>query len=112
MEAADRHGKAALQELAGEIHGVRELVGLDADQADQALAAAALDLGHQPFREHARIGLVDRPDDDVDVGAEHLTCLTVLAEPMEGGQGVRWNVRAKPGDRIAVIIVMSRLDQK
>jgi len=45
-------------------------------------------------------------------GADPLTCLTVLAEPMEGGQGVRWNVRAKPGDRIAVIIVMSRLDQK
>ena len=40
MEAAHRDREAGRQELAGEVDGVRELVGLHADQADQALAAA------------------------------------------------------------------------
>ena len=40
MEAAHGHRQAGLEEVAGEIDGVRELVGLDADQADQGLAAA------------------------------------------------------------------------
>ena len=46
MEAAHRHRQAGLEELAGKIDGARELVGLHADQADQRLAAAALDVGH------------------------------------------------------------------
>ena len=35
-----RHRQAGLEELAREVDGARELVGLDADQADQSLAAA------------------------------------------------------------------------
>ncbi len=40
VEAAQRHRQARLDELAREVDGARELVGLHADQADQRLAAA------------------------------------------------------------------------
>ena len=40
MEAAHGDRQAGLEEVAGQVDGVRKLVGLDADQADQRLAAA------------------------------------------------------------------------
>ena len=93
VEATDRHRQASqLQELAGEVDGVRELVGLDADEADQAHAAAALDLGQKPVGADTGIGLVDRVDDDVDVGSQHVAGLAVLTESIEGGQGIGGNV--------------------
>ena len=111
MEAAQRHRIAALEELARKIDGAGKLVGLHADQADQCLAAGALDLRHQALRADARVGLVDRPDDDLDVGAQHLAALAVLAQAIERGQGVRRNVRPQPRDWIAVVVIMRRLDQ-
>ncbi len=111
VEPADRHREAALQELAGEVDGVRELVGLDAHEADEALAAAALDLGHEVVGTDARIGLVDRMDDDVDVRTQHFPPTAILAEAVERSQSIGRDMRPEPRDRIAVIIVMSRLDQ-
>ena len=112
VEAADRHRQATqLQELAGEVDRVRELVGLDADQADESLAAAAFDLGQKPVGTDAGIGLVDRVDDDVDVGAQNFARAAILAQPVERGEGIGRNVRPQPSDRIAIIVVMSRLDQ-
>ena len=40
MEAADRDRHAGRAERAGQVHGARELVRLDADQRDQRLAPA------------------------------------------------------------------------
>ena len=111
MEAAHRHRQAGRQELAGEIDGVRELVGLDAHQADQALAAAALEIGDDPVGADPDIGLVERLDDDIDVRPKNLTLPAILTQPIEGGQGVGRDVRLQPGDRIAIVVVMSRLDQ-
>ena len=111
MEAAQRHRQAGLDELAGEIDGARELVGLDADQADQRLAAAAPDVGHDAVRPDADIGLVERLDDDIDVGPQDLASPAILAQAVERGQGVRRDVRLQPRDRVAVIVVMRRLDQ-
>jgi hypothetical protein len=92
MEAADGHREAALQELAGQIDRVGILVGLDADQANQARAAAALDLGHQVVRADAGIGLVDRVDDDVHVRPQDLPRAAILTETIERGQRVRGDV--------------------
>ena len=111
MEAAHRHRQAGLEELAGEVDGARELVALHADQADQRLAAAALDVGDDAVGAHPRIGLVERLDEDVDVGPEHAALAAILAQAIERGQRIGRDVGAQPSDRIAVVVVVRRLDQ-
>ena len=60
---------------------------------------------------HPRIGLVERLDDDVDVGPKTLAAAAILAQAIERGQGIGRDVRPQPGDRIAVVVVVRRLDQ-
>ena len=88
MEAAHCHRQAGSQELAGKVDGVRELVGLDAHQADQALAAAALEIGSDLVGADPDVGLVERLDNDIDVWPQHLTLPAILPQPIEGSQGV------------------------
>ena len=111
MEAAHRHRQAGLEEVAGEVDRVGELVGLHADQADQRLAAAAADVSHDAVGPHPGIGFVERLDQDVDVGSQHLALLAVLAQAVEGSQRVGRNMGPQPSDRIAVVVVVRRLDQ-
>ena len=111
MEAAHRHRQAGLEELAGKIDGTRELVALHADQADQRLAAAALDVGHDEVGAHPRIGLVERLDLDVDVGPQDAAATAILTQAIEGSQRIRRDVGAQPSDRIAVVVVVRRLDE-
>ena len=111
MEAAQRHRQACLDELAGEIDGARELVALHADQADQRLAAAAPDVGDDAVRPDSDIGLVQRLDDDIDVRPQNLASPAILPQAVEGGQGIRRDMRLQPRDRVAVIVVMRRFDQ-
>ena len=111
MEAAHRHRQAGLEELAGEVDGARELVALHADQADQRLAAAAPDVGDDAVGADPRVGLVERLDDDVDVRPEDAAPAAILAQAIEGSQGIGRDMRAQPCDRIAVVVVMRRLDQ-
>ena len=92
VEAAHRHRQTRCNEVAGEVDGVRELVGLDADQADQGLAAAALDVGDDPIGPHARICLIVRPEDDIHIGSKDLPSPAVFAQPIERGQRVRRDV--------------------
>jgi hypothetical protein len=90
---------------------VGELVGLHAHQADQAASAGPLEVGDDAIRPHTGVGLVERLDNDVDVRTQHLPMAAVLAQAVEGGQRVGRDVRAQPGDRIAVVVVVRRLDQ-
>src|SRR5206468_8283215 len=59
----------------------------------------------------AGVGLVERLDEEVDPGAEDLASAAVLAEAIEGGERVRRNVGAEPSNRVAVVIVVRRLDE-
>ena len=52
------------------------------------LAAAALDVGHDEVGAHPRIGLVERFDLDVDVGPEDAAATAIVAQAIEGSQGV------------------------
>jgi hypothetical protein len=64
MEAAHRHRQAGCEELTGEIDGVRKLVGLDADQTDQAAPAAPLEVSDDAVGPDPDVGLVERLDDE------------------------------------------------
>ena len=107
MEAAHRHRQAGL-EVAGEVDGVRELVGLHADQADQRLAAGA-DVSHDAVGPHPDVGLVERLDEDVDVGPS-LALLAVIPSGRKGRPALdgMWD---RSRDRIAVVVVVRRLDE-
>src|SRR5581483_4355550 len=82
-----------------------------ADQADQALAAAAAHVAHDTVDANPRIGLVNRMDRYVDVRPQHLARAAVVTQPIQRGQRVRRDVRTQPRDGVAVVVVMRRLDQ-
>ena len=92
MEAAHGDRQAGLEEVTRQIDGVRKLVGLDADQADQGLPARPLDLGHDLVGPDPGIGLVERLDQDVDIRTQHLTLPAILAQTVEGGEGIGRNM--------------------
>ena len=80
MEAAQRHREAALEEGTRDVDGARELVGLHADQADERLAAGALDLRTSDVRgERACWSRRSGAYDDLDVGTQHFTTLAIRA---------------------------------
>src|SRR6267154_3340206 len=111
MEAAERHRQPGFDELTRQIDGAGKLIGLHADEADQGAAAGALDVGDDAVDADARVGLVDRPGDDVDIRSQHLALAAVFSQPVERSQGIGGNVRPQPSDRIAVVVVMRGLDQ-
>ena len=78
METADRNLNALVTKALGEIHRAGELVGLHADQADNAAPARACDLARNSFGAHARVGLVDGVDCDLDVLAEDAPRAAIL----------------------------------
>jgi len=102
---------SGVDELPGKVDRTRELVALHADQADQCPAAIPADVAHDAIHSYARIGLVERLDDDLDVGPQHLPAPAIVAQPIKGSQRVGRNMRPQPSDGIAGIVVMRRLDQ-
>jgi hypothetical protein len=84
---------------------------VDADQADQRLAAAATNIGDDALGPDAPAHFVVGPEHDVDVFAENSPSLGVGAEPVEHGERIGRNERADPGDRIPVLAIARRLDQ-
>ncbi|MGO8797769.1 MAG: hypothetical protein ACLQE9_19760 [Roseiarcus sp.] len=111
MEAA--HGDLHAEEAQppGEIHGVRELIRLHPDQADETPTAAFPDLARQPIRPDARIGFVKRMNFNLDGAAERMSRATILRKSMQHGERVGGNGGTRPLNDIAVIVVVRWLDQ-
>src|SRR5262249_34242567 len=59
----------------------------------------------------ARVGLVDRGDLDVDVGAKNLPRRGILREREDASERIGRNRRAQPLHHVAVVVVMRRLDK-
>ena len=95
----------------GDVQRARILVRLHADQADEAEIIVGAHLGDDAVDAHARIGLVDRRDFDVDVGPENFALRAVVDQAVDAGQRIRRHRRAEPADDITVVVVMRRLDQ-
>ena len=110
MEAADHHRQAGGAELAGEVERMVELVGLDSDQADQRAPAAPLQIPGDPRRHDMLVALVDRDQVEVDVRPEHLALRRVAGQPIQSGERIGGQDRPPPDDRIAVVVIMRRLD--
>ncbi len=111
MEAAEADLIARRAKLTRDIHGARKLVRLHPDDADQRPAAPALEVADDPAREHAAIGLVVGVDLDPDARAQNLALAGVLGQAVHAGERVGRQRRAEPLDRIAVVVVVGRLDE-
>ncbi len=110
MEATDANIYAGLAEDAGDIHGARVLIGLHTDQRYQAMS-----VGHffgDTFGPNARIGLVYKRDFYIDIVAEDAAVSAVKREVVQHCESVGWDGGTQPLDRIAVVVVMRRFDQK
>ncbi len=89
----------------------RILVGLHADQADETEIIVGAHFRDDAVDAHARIGLVDGDDVDLDIGTQDFALGAVVEQAVDAGQGVRRHRRAEPADDIAVVVVMRRLHQ-
>ena len=111
MKAADADRQPGLQERPRQIDRAGELVGLDADQPDQCASAGAADPPDDMIGPNPAVGLVIGVDADIDLGTEHPAPLHILCKAVQTGQRVRRDRRSEPLNRVAVIVVMRRLDQ-
>jgi hypothetical protein len=111
VEAADGDLDPGGAEAPRHVHGPRELVGLDPDHADDAVAAGAADALADALDRDQGVGLVVGADLDLHRLAQdaRLGCLHRL--PVEARQRVGGDPRLEPLDRVAVVVVVGWLDQ-
>ena len=110
VEAADADLQAGLQERAGKIDRARKLVGLHPHQPDQRLAALAADQLDDLVGADPPVGLVIGMQADFDVRPKRLALAHVFGKRIEAGQRIGRDRRADPLDRVALVVVMRRLD--
>ena len=110
VEAADADRQPGREERPREIDRARELVRLHADQADQRLAAGLPDHADDAVGPNAPVGLVIGVQADLDAFAQHAAPLRVLGEAVEAGERIGRDRRPDPLDRIAVVVIVRRLD--
>jgi hypothetical protein len=104
-------GNPAARKRPGEIDRARKLVRLHTDQPDQRPPPGFADRPDDSGRADALIGFIKGMEADADAGAEHLTPGGILCEPVQAGQRIRGYCGFDPADRIAVVVIMGRLDQ-
>lgn len=110
VKPADADGDAGVEKGAAQVNCTGELVGLDADHADQGLGAGIEDMFDQRRVIDGGIGFVQRDQFDGRIVSEHLSNLAVLGQPVDGGHGIRRDESLSPADRVAVVVVMGRTD--
>ena len=110
METADRDRQPGLEERLRQVDGARKLIGLNPHEADEALPALLADQADDLAWPHPAVGFVISVQAKLDIRPERLVSAQLLAQAVEAGERVRGNGGANPLNRIAVIIVMRRLD--
>ena len=111
METADDDRDAGGAQRLGDMQRARILIGLHADQADETEIIVGPHLRDDAVDAHARIGLVDGDDVDIDIGTENSALRAVVDQAIDAGERIRRHRRAEPADDIAVVVVMRRLHQ-
>jgi hypothetical protein len=107
VKTTERDFDVAIEELAREIERARELIRLHADEHHEP-RARVLDQLRELVHTHARVGLVDRMDLELDVAEDFVRC-AIAGEAIQRRERVRRDRRAEPLDDIAVVVVMRRL---
>ena len=111
MESAHAYLEAGVAKLPRDIERARELIRLYADQADQNPPALALQRANDAARHDAAIGLVVGVDFNLYSRSKNLPAARILSQAVHAGERVGRQRRAEPLDRIAVVVVVRRLDE-
>ena len=91
VEAADADRQSRGPERTREIHGARKLVGLDADQADQCLAAGCTNVSEDTPRPDPPVGLVISVQANFNVTPKDAPLACVLGERIQACERVGGN---------------------
>src|SRR5262249_30986626 len=110
MEAAECDRPTRGEEGSRQVNSARELVRLETHERDQRVAPLLCDLANDLLGSYPTIRLVVGMQPDIDMGSKHGSLLRILGERVHTGQGVRWDRRSDPLNRVAVIIVVRWLD--
>src|ERR1700677_2038049 len=110
VEAADRDRDAFGPESPRDRHRARKLVGLNADQADDAAVSRLLDSRGDSFDRYLDVHLVVSVDLDRHILAEHALFRAIACDRMQASHRIGGDPRLPPLDDVAVPIVMRRLD--
>ena len=111
VEATDRNRQACGTELAGEVECARVLVRLDTDQTNHRSPALCLQVTNNALWPRPLVGLVACFDFEMDAGAQQVSLSRVISERIHTSECIGRHDRAEPLDRVAVIVVMGRLDE-
>ena len=111
MKPADANRQTGAQKRPRQVDGAWELVRLDPDQSDEGTATGSVNHTDDPVGPDAAVGFVIGVDADRHIRSKHLAPARVFGEAVEAGERVRRDRRLDPPDRIAVVVVMRRLDQ-
>ena len=110
MEAADTDRQTGLDEWLRQIDGARKLVRLHADEPDQTAPALTPEHADDLRWLNPPVGFIVCVQADIDACSQHLAATSVLGQGIETGKRIGGNCRTQPLDRIAVVVVMRRLD--
>src|SRR6516164_2499919 len=102
MEAPDCNLDSSAAKLSCNIERPRKLVGLNADQHHHA-DIRCLDRTCQVLDPHLPVGLVNRFDVNVEVGAKDLALATIQRDAVKAGQRIRWEAATPPSDHVTII---------
>ena len=111
MEPADGDLHAARAKALRQVHGAGELVGLHAHQTNNAAPARCPDLARDSLGAHARIGLIEGRDRNLDVLAEDAPRTAIGGEAGHDRERIGGNGRDAPLNDVSVVVVVRRLDQ-
>ncbi|MGC1766629.1 MAG: hypothetical protein WA769_27360 [Pseudolabrys sp.] len=80
------------------------------DQSDQCPAAAFADRADDAVRPYAAVGLVVGVQAELDARPQDVAPPRILGESVETGECIGGDGRADPLDRVAVVVIVRRLD--
>jgi len=110
VKAADADRQLGVEERLCQIDRARKLIGLDTNKSDQTAAAFTLDQADDVAGLNPPVGLIICVEPHFDAGTQHLAPPRVFRERIQASQRIRWDRRPQPLDRVAVVVIMRRLD--
>ena len=110
MKAADANRQLGLAKGAGQIQGARKLIGLDADQGNEAAAPFLLYPLNDMVRADSTVGLIKGVEAQRNRRAQDLPSSGVFRQTVQTGQGIGRQGRSQPLNGIAIVVVVRRFD--
>ena len=110
MKPADRHRDPLRTEPAGDRHGARKLIRLDADETDEARMTELSDLVRDALDRNPDVHFIVGVDLDRNLVAQNPPLGAIRRDGVKTSHGIRRNPGLPPLYDVTVLVVMRRLD--